>query len=143
MQIYINRATTDEFERSLAANPVTVITGPRQCGKSTLAHHVLGTRANALFLDLELPSDLRKLDDPELFLKEYAAQLICIDEVQKKPDLFPVLRSLVDMDRRPGRFLILGSASRDLIRQSGEIKVRTFRIEFLDAGAEAFAFTFG
>ena len=94
--------------------------GPRQCGKSTLVRHVIEGRPNTVFLDLELPSDLRKLDEPELFLREQAENLVCIDEVQRKPELFPLLRALVDMDRRPGRFLVLGSASRDLIRQSGE-----------------------
>jgi len=73
-----------------------------------------------MFLDLELPSDLRKLADPEFFLRENADKLICIDEVQVKPDLFSLLRALVDRDRRPGRFLVLGSAARDLIRRSGE-----------------------
>ena len=63
---------------------------------------------------------MRKLGDPELFLQDHADRLICIDEVQLKPDLFPLLRALIDKDRRPGRFLILGSASRDLVRQSGE-----------------------
>jgi predicted AAA+ superfamily ATPase len=96
------------------------LTGPRQCGKSTLARHVLETRNDALFLDLELPSDMRRLTDAELFLQEYSHLLICIDEVQLKPDLFPLLRALIDKDRRPGRFLVLGSASRDLIRQGGE-----------------------
>lgn len=120
MQRYVERLLTAELERSLSNNPVTAITGPRQCGKSTLARHVLAGRDDALFLDLELPSDLRRLSEPELFLREYAARLICIDEVQKKPELFPLLRALIDMDRRPGRFLILGSASRDMIRQCGE-----------------------
>jgi predicted AAA+ superfamily ATPase len=109
-----------ELQRSLDQNPVTAVVGPRQCGKSTLARHVLGGRRDCLHLDLELPSDLRKLDDPEFFLKEHAHKLICIDEVQHKPELFPILRALVDIDRRPGRFLILGSATRDLIRQSSE-----------------------
>lgn len=120
MQRYINRNATGELQRSLDQNPVTAMVGPRQCGKSTLARHVLQSLSDALFLDLELPSDLRKLDDPELFLGEYATRLVCIDEVQIRPDLFPLLRALVDKNRRPGRFLILGSASRDLIRQDGE-----------------------
>ena len=77
-------------------------------------------RGDVLHLDLELPSDLRKLTDPEFFLAEYADKLICIDEIQQKPDLFPILRALVDKDRRPGRYLILGSASRDLIRRGRE-----------------------
>ena len=120
MQRYINRQATDELKQSLSHNPVTALIGPRQCGKSTLARHVLQTRKDALILDLELPSDMRKLGDPELFLREHADRLICIDEVQLKLDLFPLLRALVDKDRRPGRFLLLGSASRDLVRQSGE-----------------------
>jgi hypothetical protein len=120
MQRYIQRRLTGELERSLNHNPVTAVIGPRQCGKSTLVRHLLKNRQKTLFLDLELPSDLRKLDDPELFLGDHSERLICLDEVQQKPDLFPILRSLVDRDRRPGRFLILGSASRDLIRQGGE-----------------------
>jgi len=120
MQSYIDRYVAGELQQSLNHNPVTALIGPRQCGKSTLARHVLQNRKDALFLDLELPSDMRKLGDPELFLQEHADKLICIDEVQLKPDLFPLLRALVDKDRRPGRFLIIGSASRDLVRQSGE-----------------------
>jgi uncharacterized protein len=120
MQRYVDRRLTVDLERSITDNPVTAVIGPRQCGKSTLVRHVLANRDDTLFLDLELPSDLRKLTDPELFLREHGKKLICINEVQNKPDLFPTLRALVDMDRRSGRFVILGSASRDIIRQSGE-----------------------
>jgi predicted AAA+ superfamily ATPase len=120
MQRYIDRSATAELLRSLKLNPVTALVGPRQCGKSTLARHVLQNRKDALFLDLELPSDMRKLTDAELFLQEHAHRLVCIDEVQLRPDLFPLLRALVDKNRKPGRFLILGSASRDLVRQGGE-----------------------
>jgi len=120
MQGYITRQASSELQHSLDHNPVTALIGPRQCGKSTLAGHVLEGRSDALFLDLELPSDLRKLDDPEFFLGDYAAKLVCIDEIQRKPGLFPLLRALVDKNRRPGQYLILGSASRDLIRQGGE-----------------------
>ncbi len=120
MQRYIDRQAAGELQQSLSNNPVTALIGPRQCGKSTLAGHLLSSRKDTLFLDLELPSDIRKLQDPELFLNEHKAKLVCIDEVQQKPDLFPVLRALVDKDRKPGRFLILGSASRDLVRQGSE-----------------------
>lgn len=120
MQGYVERLLSADLARSIAQNPVTAVIGPRQCGKSTLVRHVLESHKNALFLDLELPSDLRKLSDPELFLREQTRKLVCIDEVQRKPELFPILRALIDMDRRPGRFIILGSASRDVIRQSGE-----------------------
>ena len=120
MQRYIDRRITRELQQSLRQNPVTALIGPRQCGKSTLARQVLSGRKDALFIDLELPSDMRKLQDPELFLQEHTSKLVCIDEIQQKPDLFPLLRALVDKERRPGRFLILGFASRDLVRQSGE-----------------------
>lgn len=120
IQTYIQRNLEAGLRDSLAHNPVTALVGPRQCGKSTLARHVLATHRTALMLDLELPSDHRKLEDPELFLRERANALICMDEVQRKPEIFALLRALVDMDRRPGRFLLLGSASRDLIRHGSE-----------------------
>lgn len=71
-------------------------------------------------MDLERPSDLRKLDDPEWFLGSQLERLVCLDEVQRKPELFPLLRSLIDEGDRPGMYLILGSASRDLLAQSSE-----------------------
>jgi predicted AAA+ superfamily ATPase len=73
-----------------------------------------------VYLDLELPSDRAKLAEPELFLARHADRLVCLDEVQRAPEIFAVLRSLIDARRRPGRFLILGSASRELLRQSSE-----------------------
>jgi len=73
-----------------------------------------------LHLDLESPTDLAKLSDAEWLLEQYADQLVVIDEAQQKPELFPVLRVLIDRNRRPGRFLILGSASPDLRRQASE-----------------------
>lgn len=79
MQRYIERRITKELQQSLRHNPVTALIGPRQCGKSTLARHVLSGRKDALFLDLELPSDMRKLQDPELFLQEHTSKLVCID----------------------------------------------------------------
>jgi len=75
---------------------------------------------NFIYLDLESPSDLRKLDDPELFFDVNKNKTVCLDEIQFRQDLFPVLRSIVDRNRRNGQILILGSASRDLIRQSSE-----------------------
>jgi uncharacterized protein len=144
MQRYIERHHSIELQKSLAHNPVTALIGPRQCGKSTLARHILKNRPEAIFLDLELPSDLRKLDDPEFFLREHADKLVCIDEIQQKPDLFPILRAIVDLDRRPGRFLVLGSASRDLIRKGGEtlagrihyLELTPFVWKELETGAE-------
>ncbi|HXP89986.1 MAG TPA: ATP-binding protein [Fibrobacteria bacterium] len=107
-------------EEDLSQEPIVALLGPRQCGKTTLAKRLAGKRANPVYLDLERPSDRRKLSDPELYLAPYSDRLVVLDEIQRVPDLFPVLRSLVDADRHPGRFLVLGSASRDLLRQSSE-----------------------
>jgi predicted AAA+ superfamily ATPase len=120
MHDYVQRSIEPDLSDSLVASPVTAVLGPRQAGKSTLVRHLLAGRSEALMIDLDLPSDQRKLSDAELFLRAHADRLVCIDEVQLKPDLFPLMRALVDMNRRPSRFLVLGSASRDLIRQSSE-----------------------
>ncbi|MBW2107964.1 MAG: ATP-binding protein [Deltaproteobacteria bacterium] len=120
MQTYIRRNLHTYITTLLREFPAVAILGPRQCGKTTLAHQIVKKRARAVYLDLERPSDLRKLDDPELYLGLQKGRLVCLDEIQRKTDLFPVLRSLIDDDRKNGRFLILGSASRDLIRQSSE-----------------------
>ena len=120
LQRYISRRLENEVHHSLLSFPVTAILGPRQCGKSTLAKTVLQGRADTVYLDLESPSDLRKLEDPEFFFATQREKLICIDEIQRVPELFPIIRVAVDGQRRPGKFLILGSASQDLIRQSSE-----------------------
>lgn len=119
---YIPRKLETNIHSSLHKNPVTAILGPRQCGKSTMVKHVTNMieYSDVLYLDLERPSDLRKLDDPEWFLSKQSDKLVCLDEIQRLPELFPLIRSLVDEKRRPGRFIILGSASRDLIKQSSE-----------------------
>lgn len=101
-------------------SPVAALLGPRQCGKSTLAKHLLTSPRPLLYLDLEKPSDLRKLEDPEWFFSSQKEKLICIDEIQRKPDLFPLIRSMVDEWGENGHFLVLGSASRDLLKQSSE-----------------------
>lgn len=118
--MYQSRIIEDSVRVSLANNPVVALTGPRQCGKSTLAKQLLKEFEHSIYLDLERPSDLQKLDDPEWFLSRHHDKLICIDEVQRRPDLFPIIRSLTDEWNKPGAFLILGSASRDLLRQSSE-----------------------
>lgn len=107
-------------ERRLADTPVVALLGPRQCGKTTLARQLLAKRPDAVLLDLERPSDLAKLSDPEFYLSGKENHLVCIDEIQRKPDLFPVLRALCDEWGGAGHFLVLGSASRDLLRQSLE-----------------------
>lgn len=98
---------------------VLAIIGPRQCGKSTLAKDLLREISPSLYLDLERPSDARKLEDAELFFLHHTG-LICIDEIQHQPDLFPILRSVVDANTQMGQFIILGSASRDLLEKSSE-----------------------
>lgn len=118
--MYIHRDIEPSVLKAIQNFPVTAVTGPRQCGKSTLVKHLLEAYPESIYLDLERPSDLRKLDDAEWFLSAQKGKLICIDEIQRQPELFPLIRSLVDEWNRPGCFLILGSASRDLLKQSSE-----------------------
>ena len=97
------------------------IVGSRQTGKTTLAKVVRQTvAAKSVYLDLELPSDLNKLQSPELYLRQFSDRLVIIDEIQRMPELFPLLRALVDRKRSGGRFLILGSASPEMIRHASE-----------------------
>ena len=98
--------------------PVVAILGARQVGKTTLALDLLKERKGQRF-DLEDPADLARLDDPITALTSLRG-LVVIDEIQRRPDLFPVLRVLADRPRRPARFLVLGSASPDLLRQTSE-----------------------
>ena len=101
--------------------PCVGIVGSRQVGKTTLVKIIQAEwQGSSQYLDLELPEDRLKLNDPVLYLSRFADQLIIIDEIQFMPDLFPILRSLIDQNRRPSRFLILGSASPTLLTRSGE-----------------------
>ncbi len=118
--VYINRAITKALEKNLKHFPALAVLGPRQCGKSTLVKHLAGKISNTLYLDLEKISDRNKLTDPELFFRLNTNKLIILDEIQQLPEIFPALRSIIDEQNRNGQFLILGSASRDLIRQSSE-----------------------
>ena len=117
---YLHRQQENSVRKSLSTNPVVALIGPRQCGKSTLSKELIKEYPSSLYLDLERPSDLQKLDDAEWFLSNQSDKLICIDEIQRKPNLFPIIRSLCDEWERSGAFLILGSASRDLLKQSAE-----------------------
>lgn len=117
---YINRILENDVRESLVNFPVVAVLGPRQCGKSTMVKHLVKDMPNSIYLDLERPSDLQKLEDAEWFLSYHKDKLVCLDEIQRRPDLFPVIRSLVDEGQGNGRFLLLGSASRDLLRQSSE-----------------------
>jgi uncharacterized protein len=116
----VERNAAPVILKDLKNFPVVAILGPRQCGKSTLAKMLEDKIKGFLHLDLESPSDLRKLDDPELFFEVNRGKTVCLDEIQLRPDLFPVLRSIVDRTNRNGQILILGSASRTLIRQGSE-----------------------
>ncbi|MDD4216121.1 MAG: ATP-binding protein [Bacteroidales bacterium] len=118
--MYYKRFLEEKVIKSLEHFPVTAILGPRQCGKSTMAKHLLQNYEQTIYLDLERPSDLQKLEDAEWFFQTNKSKLICIDEIQRKPELFPVIRSLVDEWSDFGHFLVLGSASQDLIKQSSE-----------------------
>ena len=99
--------------------PALALLGPRQVGKTTLARSIAAD-LDGVYFDLERPSDRLKLSDPELALGALAHRLVVLDEVQRTPGLFETLRPLIDEQRTPGRFLLLGSASQDLLQQASE-----------------------
>ena len=108
-----------QIEKNFRVHSVCGLLGPRQVGKTTLAKQFIQDKKTTFF-DLENPLDLARLENPMLTLSAIQNQLIVIDEIQRKPELFPIIRVLVDEEEKKRRFLILGSASRDLIRQSSE-----------------------
>ncbi len=107
-----------ELQNALTRSRVVVLTGPRQCGKTTLARELL-EEDSVNYFDLEDPANLARLDEPMTALRPLKG-LVVIDEIQRRPDLFPVLRVLSDRRGTPARFLILGSASGNLMRQTSE-----------------------
>jgi uncharacterized protein len=119
----IDRLCQSNIEQILSRNSAVAILGPRQVGKTTLALEI-AKNIDSIYIDLELPSDSQKLDDPEFYFDQHLGKLIVIDEVQRKPELFRVLRSQIDKNRRAGhrnaQFLLLGSASNELLNQSSE-----------------------
>ena len=119
----IPRSIHADLVEAINGNPAVALLGPRQCGKTTLALEIGKTRPS-LYLDLESVSDRTRLADPERYLAEHEDELVILDEVHRTPDLFQSLRGLIDQGRRrgkgTGRFLLLGSASMDLLQQSGE-----------------------
>jgi len=101
--------------------PCVGLIGPRQSGKTTLVKRNSNKiTKQTLYLDLELSEDFHKLNDAQVFLQQHQDKCVIIDEIQRKPDLFPLLRALIDQKRESGRFILLGSASPDLIRDSSE-----------------------
>ena len=89
--MYIQRYLEPGITKSLQNFPITAVTGPRQCGKSTLVKHLLNAYPDYIYLDLERPSDLQKLEDAEWFLSSQKDKLICIDEIQRRTELFPLI----------------------------------------------------
>ena len=129
----IERRIKQQVRTALDRQAVVALIGPRQVGKTTLACEIAEER-DALYLDLEDRNDREKLADPGLFLAQYEDRLVVLDEIHRAPELFQTLRGIIDKGRRKGkrtgRFLILGSAAIDLLRQSGESLAG--RIEYVD-----------
>lgn len=125
------------MEERLRSTPAVVLLGPRQVGKTTLARTIAKKRGDrALYLDLERPADLRKLEDADAFLRAQSGKLVIVDEIHRAPELFAVLRGVID-DRRAGgssagHFLLLGSAALDLMRQAAESLAG--RVAYLELG---------
>ena len=131
----ITRHSQTHLHDLLSEYPAVALLGPRQVGKTTLALEIADAE-DAVYLDLESPADRARLTDPELYLADYEDRLVILDEVHRLPGLFRSLRGLIDRGRRKGRrvgrFLLLGSASMDLLRQSGETLAG--RIAYLELG---------
>jgi len=118
---YIKRKAEKDVLRLSNIFPVVVIAGPRQVGKTSLAKHIAQQFDRpSIYLDLENPADFNKLSNPTLFLDGLSDHTLILDEVQRIPALFPILRGVVDRNRHPGRFILLGSASPELIRDTSE-----------------------
>lgn len=134
----INRYLRDRLKADLLSMPVVALLGPRQVGKTTLALDITTSLDKPYhYLDLEMPSDMSKMSDPESYLRRFENTLVIIDEVQRFPDLFEILRGIVDARKRNGernaQFLLLGSASRILLQQTSETLAG--RIRYLELPA--------
>jgi len=132
----IKRRITSTVAKGLSRQAAVALLGPRQVGKTTLARSLVDDDA-AIYLDLEWPEDRQKLSDPGFFLSRYEDKLVILDEIHRMPEIFQPLRRIIDDGRRKGkgigRFLILGSASIDLLNQSGETLAG--RIEYIELNA--------
>jgi hypothetical protein len=119
--MHIQREVTSELIELITQFPVLGIIGPRQVGKTTIAKHLIGhISKECIYLDLELPEDQSKLYEPQLYLEQHLNKCVILDEIQQIPQIFPVLRGLIDKRRVAGRYVILGSASPNLLKQSSE-----------------------
>ena len=119
--MYIQRMITPEIIGLINSFPVVGIVGPRQVGKTTLVKYLINhTKKDCIYLDLELPEDQSKLIEPQLFLEHYLNKCVILDEIQQYPHIFPILRALIDKNRKAGRYVVLGSASPQLLKQSSE-----------------------
>ena len=117
----INRTLSTDLIDLVKDRPAVALLGPRQVGKTTLVRTLTSPfTPEPVYLDLESLEDLNRLQDPELYLSERQDKLVIIDEIQRMPQLFPLLRSLIDRHRVAGRFILLGSASPQLLQQSSE-----------------------
>jgi len=135
MQGMLERQITEKLQATIAQMPAVALLGARQVGKTTLAK-TIAKEIDSIYLDLEAPEDLLKLSDPTSFLSAHADKLVILDEIQRSPELFPVLRGLIDKNREQGRsvgqFLLLGSVSMDLMHQSSESLAG--RISYIEMG---------
>ncbi len=137
----IERRHLQQVLDALNEAPAVVLLGPRQIGKTTLARQIAAKLPGSVYIDLEDPGDAARLTDPERYLRQHSDSLVVLDEVQRMPGLFDVLRGQIDRLRREGRrtrqFLLLGSASRKLLNQSAESlagRVVYYELPGLDAG---------
>lgn len=132
----IERHIAQTLAKGLSRQAAVALLGPRQVGKTTLAR-ALVNQDEAIYLDLEWPEDQQKLSDPAFFLSRYEDKLVILDEIHRMPEIFQPMRRIIDEGRRKGkgigRFLILGSASIDLLNQSGETLAG--RIEYIELNA--------
>ena len=146
---YVPRRLTGEIEAELRRQAAVALLGPRQSGKTTLARRIAGGR-DAVYLDLELSEDRRRLEDVAGFVRAHEDRLVVLDEIHRTPELFPELRGHIDEGRRKGkgtgRFLVLGSASASLLRQSESLAGRIAYVDLgpldvLEVGSDAEAVT--
>ncbi len=119
-----DRLAAQRIRQRLTSSPAVAILGPRQVGKTTLARAIASEHANALYLDLEKPDDRARLEQSGVFFRANRERLVVLDEIQNLPEVFSVMRGEIDDDRRAGRFLVLGSASFKLLRQSQSLAGR-------------------